>query len=678
MRLRVSVVIIKEIMEGSECMVPSCYDPYEGEKHVIAAAQHVVKALVATQNVSSDLRKILADLDIQLSKMNTLTERDVVGITSHETKDPLTSIQKKVISWQCEARASCEVEDRLVCAQRKVISWQSTQSMIWDSGPQEASEYLQAVDEVRRLAESLGNLLTNTNGKEKELLDRAQGVLQMAMVRLEEELINILSRNLLCHEPDSLSLKSGEEIETYKEESDLSTEGDSFGDTCRRESIGTEPEDVYIIDLVHPDVISDIKSIANVMFASNYDREFCEAFVSFWKDALEEYLIILGIESLSIADVMEMEWSKLNRMIKKWCRAMKIVVRYSLANGKRLFDQVLWKSQSMSSTCFLDTTKTSMLCFLNFGEAIAISSHQPERLFRIIDMYEVLASLVPEIDVIYVEDSGTFLRSEFHTLLQKLGDSVRAVVVQFGSMIGSCSSVTPFPKGGIHHITKYVMNYIKAMAEYSNTLNLLLDQETNTEENRLNIPSDEVSSPMAHCLRSATAMLVTNLDHKSNLYRNASLKHVFLMNNVHYMVKKVDDRKLIKLFGAEWIRNHITKFQHHATSYERTTWSPVLSLLRDEGNTRKANLKERYRVFNIAFEEAYKNQTGWLVQDPQLREDLQIKTSQMVIPAYRAFTGRASTYIGDKYVKYGTDDLEKYIMDLFEGTPKTLYTFWKR
>lgn len=658
-------------MEDCGSIVPN-FDPYEGEKHVIAAAKHVVKALVASKNVSNDLRKILVDLDTHLSTMTKLTACDAGGTS--EADDRIICAQKKVINWQCEARGSRDVEDRLIHAQKKVISWQSNQSMLWDSGPLETSEYLQAVDEVRRLAETLGSLLSNTNGKEKELLDRAQGVLQVAMARLEEELIYVLSQNTQCFEPECPSLHSCEENGTYAE-SDLSTEGNSVGDTSRRESTGTGSEE-YIIDLIHPDVISDIKSIANVMFASNYDQEFCEAFVSFWKHALEEYLIILGVDLLSIGDILKMDWSSLNCRIKKWCRAMKIIIRSFLASEKRLFDQVLGKFQSISSTCLVDATKASMLCLLNFGEAIVIGSHQPERFFRVIGMYEVLANLLQDIDAIFVEEEGSFLRTEFRKLLTKLGDSVRATILQFGNKIASCTSVTPFPKGGIHHITKYVMNYIKALAEYSDTLNLLLEEATDAE-NRQNISSD-VLCPVARCLRSVTLMLETNLDNKSNLYRNSSLKHFFLMNNIHYMVKKVDDPKLATFFGHEWIQKHIRKFQHHATSYGRATWSPVLSLLRDDGNSGKANLKERYRVFNIAFEEVYKSQTGWFVPDSQLREDLQIKTSQMVIPAYRAFTGRASKSIGDRYAKYTTDDLEKYVMDLFEGSPKTMHTFWKR
>lgn len=36
----------------------------------------------------------------------------------------------------------------------------------------------------------------------------------------------------------------------------------------------------------------------------------------------------------------------------------------------------------------------------------------------------------------------------------------------------------------------------------------------------------------------------------------------------------------------------------------------------------KMMIKERFKKFNLGFEEIYQNQTGWKVSDPQLREEL--------------------------------------------------------
>ncbi|KAA8541039.1 hypothetical protein F0562_025002 [Nyssa sinensis] len=436
------------------------------------------------------------------------------------------------------------------------------------------------------------------------------------------------------------------------------------------------------MDSVHPNAVSAIKSIATAMFASNYDQEFCQAFISFWREALDEYLIICKVDKLSIEDVLKMEWSCLNSKIRKWCRAMKSIIRFYLASEKWLFDQVLGEFGSVSSICFVEASKASMLCLLNFGEAIAMGPHLPERLFCLINMYEVLADLVQDIDALFSEEFGSFIRNEFNELLRSLGNSARITFLRFGDQVASKTSTTPFPKGGIHPLTKYVMNYIKALAGYGDTLDLLLKSQD--RDNLDPVPEDGhnissfTSSPMAHHLQSVTSILETNLDNKSKLYRDGSLKHIFMMNNIHYMVEKVKISELRTYFGDEWIRRHIGKFQQHATSYVRVTWSSVLSLLMDDGNRRKAILRERCRSFSIAFEEVYKSHTGWSIPDPQLREDLRISTSQKVINAYRPFVGRISSSISEKYIKYTADDLVIYILDLFEGSPRSLHTTHRR
>ncbi|KAK3008683.1 hypothetical protein RJ639_014975 [Escallonia herrerae] len=211
------------------------------------------------------------------------------------------------------------------------------------------------------------------------------------------------------------------------------------------------------------------------------------------------------------------------------------------------------------------------------------------------------------------------------------------------------------------------MNYINLLAEYGPTLNLLLERHGEDSDP---VADADILCPMADHLRSVTSMLETNLDRKSNLYRDDSLKHFFMMNNIHYMVQKVKDSELRGYYGDEWIRRHTRKFQQHATNYERATWSSILALLRFDGKKGKAEVR-CIKGFAVAFEEVYKYQTGWFVHDPQLREELRISTSQNVIHAYRTFIG-LSTSINDKHVKYTTTELENYILHLFEGFPRSL------
>jgi hypothetical protein len=120
-----------------------------------------------------------------------------------------------------------------------------------------------------------------------------------------------------------------------------------------------------------------------------------------------------------------------------------------------------------------------------------------------------------------------------------------------------------------------------------------------------------------------------------------------------------------------------------ATAYQRSAWLKILNCLRDEGlhvsggfssGISKSALRERFKSFNAAFEEAHRIQSGWHVPDKQLREELRISIAEKLLPAYRSFLGRFRHHIEngkhpELYIKYSVDDLEVSVSDFFEGSP---------
>ncbi|KAK5802195.1 exocyst complex component EXO70E2-like [Gossypium arboreum] len=650
-------------MGDCESMAPQL----EGEENLIAAAKHIVRALGSNKNLTKDVKKILADLGSQLSTMATIDDEGVEGLKSG-------------------------IEEHLSVVEEKIMSWETDESMIWDSGPDEAFEYLSAVDEARKLIQGLENRCLNGED-EKELLRRAHDVLQLAMQRLEEEFKYLLVQHRQPFEPEHMSFQSSED-DGVDVGSMVSFGDESFEESARRDSVSRTSEEC-IIDLVHPDVIHDLKCIANSMFMSNYDHECRQAYVIVRKDALDECLFDLEIEKFSIEDVLKMEWGTLNSKIKRWVRAMKVFVRRYLASEKWLCDQIFSELGSANFVCFVEAAKAPMLQLLNFAEAISIGPHQPEKLVRFLDMYEVLADLLLDIDALFPDEAGSSVKVEYHEVLKRLADSVRATLVEFKNAVATNTSTNPFAGGGIHHLTRYVMNYLRLLVDYKDTLNLLLkndgsvpvllspDSSPSTEdESTSNDFSGGVSAMTLH-LQSLTSILEANLHEKSKLYRDASLQHFFLMNNIHYMAQKVKNSELRVIFGDKWIRKHNWKFQQHAMDYERATWSTILSFLKDESNSSNSSisrtlLKERLRSFYVAFEEVYRMQTAWLIPDVQLREDLRISTSLKVIQAYRTFVGRQMYHIGEKHIRYNADEMQDYLLDLFEGSQKSLHNPHRR
>ncbi|KAL5987842.1 hypothetical protein ACLOJK_035598 [Asimina triloba] len=452
---------------------------------------------------------------------------------------------------------------------------------------------------------------------------------------------------------------------------------------------GTEVKG-HIIDLVHPNAIPDLKRIAEVMFASGYDVECCQTYMSSRKNALKECMLVLKVEKFSIRRVLQMDWNSLNSEIKKWVRVLNTFICVYLASEKSLADIVFGASGSVVQTGLIEASKSSILQLLSFGEAVAVRNHSPEKLCSILYMCDELMGLLPNIHVLFSNEVGSCVRTEAHELLTGLGESVTRTSNQLKNAIKTNELHTPFAGVGVHHLTSYAMKYLKDLTDYSGTLGFLLEVpgeyhlSSSSNVNRAYADDDDEwnsshnALPVAQCFQSIISILESNLESKSLLYTDVSQQHFFLMNDICYMVEKVKDSELEPLLEESWLSKQDGKVLEHALNYERISWGPVLSLLRHEGiyNPRsgkvsKAILKERILGFNLAFEEIYCTQGMWLIQNAQLRDHVRISISSKLFLAYGSFSMKFSELAG-RYLKYSVEDLVESLLDLYDGLAKPL------
>ncbi|XP_010248978.1 PREDICTED: exocyst complex component EXO70B1-like [Nelumbo nucifera] len=641
----------------------------DGDERVMAAAQQIVKSLGTPKNVTEDMILILSNFDNRLSTITELLSKGGGGAGRSKTEERLEAAEKIVLRWNSNSDTPRH------------------HTSPWEDSPDEAAAYLSAVDEILQLTEDL------TLSSDGEIMDHAESVLQLAMSRLEDEFRHILIRNTVPLDAErlygsihriSLSFTSNDgDIE------DFESSAEDEHESCIEERGGSLGDDLCV-DLIHPDAIADLKEIADRMIRSGYEKECCQVYSSVRRDVLDECLLILGVEKLSIEEVQKIEWRSLDEKMKKWIQAVKIVVRVLLSGEKRLCDQLFGGSELIKEVCFSETTKGCVMQLLNFGEAIAIGRRSSEKLFRILDMYDALADVLLDLQSYFADESCNFVYSEAREILSRLGEAARGTFSEFENAVQSETSRKPIQGGEIHPLTRYVMNYTRLLVDYSDSLNLLLEGSPDSSGRVEGDNNDALQlgsiSPLGHRLLSLISSLESNLEEKSKHYEDAAMQYIFLMNNILYIVQKVKDSELGKLLGDHWVRKRRSQIRQYATGYLRASWSKVLSCLKDEGiggsgsssNVSKVALKERFKNFNLGFEEIYRNQTVWKVPDPQLREELRISISEKVIPAYRSFMGRFGSHLesgrhAGKYIKYTPEDLENYLLDLFEGSPGVLH-----
>jgi exocyst complex protein 7 len=583
----------------------------------------------------------------------------------------------------------CDVKQALKALRKKILSLDFDNSMhVHD--PQDSFEYLEVLCKIKQLSEKLRTLDPGGEAKQlDELTVYAYDLSEMAMARLEEEFVYLLTHYKQPLEQEVLSFRSTE---------DGSAEDFSGSSFSEEQSEGKEtPNDIsggpeyFVPDLIQPGALAAVKSIAKFMFLNGYDKECCQAYINSRQSAIDEYFGSLRLEKLSIEELMNTSWNKLNSLIKRWNRAMRVFIRVYLVSEKRLSKHVFGElTDSTADLCFSEISFNSVIQLLSFYVSVAIGPPKTEKLFRLLDMYDVLEDLLPEAESLFESGYDDMILNEYHEALLQLGESARKTFAEFKYAIQSYTSSSAVARGEVHPLTKYVMNYIRALTAYSKTLDSLLkdtDRRCMASDIQLMANSYPNFTATALHLQSVTAVLEANLEAGSRLYRDDRLQNIFMMNNIHYMVQKVKNSDLKSFLGDDWIRIHNRKFQQQAMRYERASWNNVLSYLSDDGlcaagdAASRKTIREKIKNFNLSFEEVYRVQTAWSVPDDQLRDDVRISISLKVIQAYRTFVGRYSGFLDgrrhqDRYIKYRPEDLETLLLDLFEGTQKTLqYSF---
>jgi exocyst complex protein 7 len=237
--------------------------------------------------------------------------------------------------------------------------------------------------------------------------------------------------------------------------------------------------------------------------------------------------------------------------------------------------------------------------------------------------------------------------------------------------------------GAVHYMTSYVTDYIKFLFDYQSSIKQIFGDPCVEDEKDTDVVSQIVGAIHA---------LETNLAMKAKQYKDLALGHLFLMNNIHYIVKYIGRSELKDLLGADWIERQRRIVQQHATRYRRVAWLKVLECLSTQGltssvgssidvtqgsfrniknsTTSRSVIKERLKCFNMRFEEICQKQMNWGVPDRDLRDSLILMIAEILLPAYRSFLKHFGPLVENshsalKYMKYTPESLEQALGNLF-------------
>lgn len=561
------------------------------------------------------------------------------------------------------------MEENIEIAQTIITKWDSSDvssytklTSLFHDDRREAKLYLKCVRDLQ----SAMHHFVNSQDSSAEKLIIAQNLMQSAMKRLEKEFYQILSENRENLDSETVSSRSSESrASTRSSVSDLESESEDESTVLDAEQVSSIP-------------MADLKSIADCMISSGYGKECVKIYKIIRKSIVDEGLYHLGVEKMSLSQVQKMDWNVLETKIKNWVNAVKVAVKTIFYGERLLCDHVFSASDSIRESCFSEISKEAATTLFGFPELVAKCKKSPEKMFRTLDLYQAVSDLWPEIESIFSFESTFAVRSLGVNSLIKLGEAVRGMLEDFESAIQKDQSKTPVPAGGIHPLTRYVMNYITFLTDYTEILADIFADYPLT----LQTPLPEAyfgcydldESPISVRIAWLVLVLLCKLDGKAELYKDVALSYLFLANNLQYVVAKVRNSNLKYLLGDYWVGKHESKVQQYSGNYERMGWSKVYASLPENPTAEISSdqAKTYFKQFNAAFEEAYKKQSSWVVTDPKLRDELKVSVAKKLVPAYREFYEKHRVGLRrecgvDSLVRCAPENLNNYLSDLLYG-----------
>uniref|UniRef100_A0A5B6ZVX3 Exocyst subunit Exo70 family protein n=1 Tax=Davidia involucrata TaxID=16924 RepID=A0A5B6ZVX3_DAVIN len=546
-------------------------------------------------------------------------------------------------------------------------------------GPHEDLEsYIEAVDQLRSIVRffSSKQSLKSSIG----VLNHAHNLLAKAILKLEEEFRQLLTSYSKPVEPDRLfdCLPN-----SLRPSSGSPGQGDASGkrpsSTKHSENQHKSLEHVVYTPpaLIPPRILPLLHDLAHQLVLAGHQQQLFTIYRETRILVLEQSLRKLGVEKLSKDDVQKMQWEILETKIGNWIHFMRIAVKLLFAGEKKVCDQIFEGVDSLREQCFADVTANCVAVLLSFGEAIAKSKRSPEKLFVLLDMYEIMRELQPEIEINFEGKYCAEMRESALVLTKRLAQTAQETFGDFEEAVEKDATKTAVLDGTVHPLTSYVINYVKFLFDYQSTLKQLFQE----------FDEGDADAQLASLTTRIMQALQTNLDGKSKQYKDSALTQLFLMNNIHYIVRSVRRSEAKDLLGDDWVQIHRRIVQQHANQYKRISWSKILQCLTVQGassggsgpidgssnsGVSRTTVKDRFKTFNIQFEELHQRQSQWTVPDSELRESLRLAVAEILLPAYRSFLKRCGPLLQNsknpqKYMRFSPGDLERMLAEFFEG-----------
>ncbi|KAA8537859.1 hypothetical protein F0562_027561 [Nyssa sinensis] len=499
---------------------------------------------------------------------------------------------------------------------------------------QEVVEFLsrtKATDQYRtvRLRETLITLKALYESEVDAM--RFDGLLDEALLNLQDEYENILQR-----------LK-------HRNISDQA-QGDD-GAEMMASDLGSEMEIEVLEQISETLAANDCLDICIDIFVKVRYKRAAKALMRLNPDYLRTY---------TPEEIDDMEWESLETAITLWIQHFELAVKTVFVSEKNLCNRVLGKIMDAAiwPECFVKVADKIMAVFFRFGEGVARSNKEPQKLFKLLDMFDSLENFKTEFSEIFDGEAGADICLRFRELEKLLVHSSSKVFWEFGLQIeGNQDGLPPPQDGSVPKLVRYAINYLKYLStdNYSAAMAKVLRTEQIWKAGILSKPETE-ENLLKDAITNVMEALQRNVESKRLRYKDKVLPHVFAMNTYWYIYMRTRTSELAKLLGDQYMKKRYKIVaEQSAYMYQKQAWGPLVRLLDKEDFKRVkkeaigALVRGKMEAFVKDFDEiSQKHRRSYNIPDKDLREQIKEATVKLLVPAYTEFLDANSSVLQGK------------------------------
>jgi hypothetical protein len=274
---------------------------------------------------------------------------------------------------------------------------------------------------------------------------------------------------------------------------------------------------------------------------------------------------------------------------------------------------------------------------LNFADSFVNQSPSAWRLFKILDLFETLCDLIPEFEALFTNS----LVNEAIKTKNRLGEVSRNIFMEFGNLIllTPDAELDRWVDGGVHPMTCEAAGYIVMAFRSRQKLEQILREYPLVEANGAG-----TSSLFDSQMELIMEKFERNLEAKSQIYEDPTLRYFFMLNNISVIKYKLE---------TFWDDRFCKNTRQYLELYCKSSWSKVIAILKMSSiesaasNSEVDLMKGKLNLFNRKFKEMCGIQSTWRVHDEQLRKQIIIYVETMMLPAYENFIARFENVLGE-------------------------------